>query len=90
MAEQDAGPFALQGRLPQDRPEALQIRRVAVVHADNLQAIEGDLFVVQGADAGALHRGKIFSAVRKFLVISCDEIYSQRSRKPMWKVRKSF
>jgi len=78
MCKQDAGPATVQRSASQDRPEALGVTRIAVMYADNLEAIDGHLLVVQHADAGAFDGLEVFRGVRELFVVTGHEIGAER------------
>ena len=67
----------------QDGAVMLWLHRVMMMDADELQAIDHNLFVVEHAHARVLHGIEIFRVVAKLLVISGNEIRPERRRNLM-------
>src|SRR5258708_2052436 len=52
VREQNAGALGVERSLPQNGAESLGMNKSAMVHADQVQAVKGYLFVVQHANTG--------------------------------------
>ncbi len=81
VSQEDAGAVRVEVRLAQNRAEALGLDGIAVVHADELETVHDDLFIIEHANAGIAHCVEIFRAVAKLFMISGDEVGSQGRRK---------
>ena len=74
MSKQDACLVTIQIRTFQNGLVVSSVSRFAVGHAKDLETIQTYLFVVQDVNAGVLQCLEILARVRKFLVISSNEV----------------
>src|SRR4051812_49309352 len=83
MRQQNARQRRVQPRAPQNLPQRLRVFRFRVMDTDDLQAIEGYLFIVQGPHTGAADGIQKNSAVDKFIVVAGNVINSVSGRKSL-------
>src|SRR6202011_3218649 len=69
--------IAIQIGVLQDRAKAVWIGRIAVMHANNLEAIKNHLFVVQYPDTRAANCVEILLSLGKLFVVSRHEISAE-------------
>jgi hypothetical protein len=60
VREQNAGALGVERSLPQNGAESLGMNQSAMVHTDQVQAVEGYLFVVQYTNTGRPDRVEVF------------------------------
>ena len=80
MQQQNAGASAIKVQALQDRAVLVGIDCVTIVHADELQAIDLNFFIVQHANASPQQRRQIFRVTVKLFMISRNVINAQRCR----------
>src|SRR5277367_916896 len=85
MSQQDAGLLAIDRGVLQNLLQSLRFDRLAVMHADDLQAFDRDFFVVKHPQTRARDGGDKLGAVGEFLVIAGDEINTRwRGQRAEW------
>src|SRR5208282_805111 len=80
VSEQDAGAIRVEMGVAEDRAEMLGVHRVAMVHADKLQTVDDNFFVVQHAHAGIADGFEVLRLIAELLVVPGNKVGAERRR----------
>ena len=77
MQQQNAGAPAVKLHAAKEGAIALRMRGISIMHADQLQAVYFNFFIVQYPDAGPQQRRQVFSVAVKLFVVAGNVVHAE-------------